>query len=562
MINLLLLLLKTAARKAPGFRQWSKVSYWWSRNADGMIIQKDFEDYSRQSADILNVVPNGKETRTALFLSFAPNIYTIKQEIMLALGLRLRGWNIIFLIRPDAHWAFQFFTWCKLGRIEFWDRYISWSNFIKVRHAVKTLLNGSCSFQSVKKWTYRNAWIGPQLLASISRNKMTGAPDPSRPDEYKELARILPESILAVHTAENILAKIPVNLCIVNEPNYAFVGPVVDMAIAKGIPVIHFSQPSRDDALVLKKLTKATRRIHPNSLSLDTFTHIQKEPWNESKETELLSELKKRYDGTYFLQSRNQPKTSPVIAQEIKGKLGLNSEKKTACIFCPVLWDANLFYGEDLFDDFGHWFVETVLAAVRNPHLNWLIKLHPANKWKRAMQKTTEELADLELLRANVGVLPSHVKVLLPDCDISTWCLFETIDYGVTVRGTVGIELPCFGKPVLTGGTGRYSGLGFTIDSQTREEYLSRLDDLQNLPPLDLIETEKARQHAHAIFLRRPWIMKSFKSKFDYLEWGSHVLDHNLFPVVQSLSRVEGVEDLTRWADWAIEEQSVDFLQN
>ena len=34
--------------------------------------------------------------------------------------------------------------------------------------------------------------------------------------------------------------------------------------------------------------------------------------------------------------------------------------------------------------------------------------------------------------------------------------LFKVIDYGITVRGTIGIELPCFGIPVITAGTGRY----------------------------------------------------------------------------------------------------------
>jgi hypothetical protein len=48
-------------------------------------------------------------------------------------------------------------------------------------------------------------------------------------------------------------------------------------------------------------------------------------------------------------------------------------------VFSQVLWDANLFYGEDLFEDAGEWFVETVRVACANSAMNWLIKLHPAN---------------------------------------------------------------------------------------------------------------------------------------------------------------------------------------
>ena len=51
-----------------------------------------------------------------------------------------------------------------------------------------------------------------------------------------------------------------------------------------------------------------------------------------------------------------------------------------------------------------------------------------------------------------------------PYSEISTRSIFGVTDYGITIRGSVGFELPCFGVPVLTAGTGFYSGRGFTID--------------------------------------------------------------------------------------------------
>ena len=60
--------------------------------------------------------------------------------------------------------------------------------------------------------------------------------------------------------------------------------------------------------------------------------------------------------------------------------------------------------------------------------------------------------------------------------------IFEFIDIGITVRGTAGMELPCFGKTTLTAGTGRYSQLGFTNDSDTKVEYLNKLRNIENLP--------------------------------------------------------------------------------
>jgi hypothetical protein len=229
-------------------------------------------------------------------------------------------------------------------------------------------------------------------------------------------------------------------------------------------------------------------------------------------------------------------------------------------VFSHVLWDANLFYGEDLFQDYGEWFVETVRAAAANPNLNWLIKLHPANLWKRAREGIAGEFAETRLIREHIGALPPHVHILDPDCGIDTMSLFHFTDYGVTVRGTSGMELPCLGKPVLTAGTGRYSGLGFTDDCASAAEYLERLQSLHLEPPLAPERTLLARRHAYAAFLLRPWRMTSFKSVFAYRESGTHPLDHNLACAVAAIEDVERNGDLARWTAWAASD-AVDYLE-
>lgn len=113
------------------------------------------------------------------------------------------------------------------------------------------------------------------------------------------------------------------------------------------------------------------------------------------------------------------------------------------------------------------------------------------------------------------------------------------------------MELPCFGKPCLTAGTGRYSGLGFTVDSSTREEYLSRLANLHELPTMTEEEVVRAKWHAYTSFMLRPWSMKSARSQFAYKKQGSHPLDHNLHLVARSTEEILKNGDLEAWARWA-----------
>ena len=87
-----------------------------------------------------------------------------------------------------------------------------------------------------------------------------------------------------------------------------------------------------------------------------------------------------------------------------------------------------MFYGRDLFADQEEWFVETVRAAAANEAVNWVIKLHPANVWKRKRDGVTDELDELVAIRKHVGALPEHVRVLEPTSDVSTWSLFDATD--------------------------------------------------------------------------------------------------------------------------------------
>ncbi len=82
--------------------------------------------------------------------------------------------------------------------------------------------------------------------------------------------------------------------------------------------------------------------------------------------------------------------------------------------------------------------------------------------------------------------------------------LFGVMDYCLTVRGTAGIEAARLGVPVLTAGPARYSGLGFTIDSASRAEYLARVARIQDTPPLSDEQRELAERFAYGLFVLRP----------------------------------------------------------
>jgi hypothetical protein len=156
------------------------------------------------------------------------------------------------------------------------------------------------------------------------------------------------------------------------------------------------------------------------------------------------------------------------------------------------------------------------------------------------------------------GRLPDHVRIIPAETNINTWSIFQAIDYGLTVRGTVGIELPCFGIPTVTAGTGRYSGRGFTIDPSSVEEFRAELASLHRRPRLGTAEVALARRYAYDTFFRRPVSLSSFKIDFKPVRPAISALSPNV-AVGRSLSLSS--PDLLKIVEWMTQSKSKDLLE-
>jgi hypothetical protein len=503
---------------------------------------------------------SGGGDRVALVITLYHTVHQLKLEAILAKALELHGFRPVLLTLRSSRWARPYFEAFGLEEVVYFDDFVDPELRRETERTVSAFLASGPSVQALKDFEFRGAHVGQQTLSSLSRRFERGRISLADPAVEPELGRLLREAVRSVLGAERLLDAVEPELAIFNEKGYAGLGSIYDVALARGTNVVNFVAAGihNADALIFKRYTEETRRVHPTSLSAESWRAVREQPWGEQQERELDEEFRVRYDGSAKhpdagLQEGKRIKS----ADEVRGQLGLDPAKPTVVLFSHILWDANLFYGEDLFEDQETWLVETVRAAAANPHANWVVKLHPANAFKME----TSRLNDEEAIREAVSELPAHVQLLRPETDINTFSLFAVADAGVTIRGTIGLELPCFGIPVLTAGTGRYSGLGFTNDSRTAEEYLGKLARAHELPRLSPAETELARRHAHAIFRLRPFPFTSYRSTFRSLAQPHHPLVTNLELTLRAEEQVRRAEDLREFAAWAADRERLDYLR-
>jgi len=524
------------------------------------VLERDLTRLRRESGDALRSVRDG-DGPTALFVSLTEFVYQLKLEGMLGKALQLAGWKPIVLVQDDSWVPRKYLAAFGIESFATLAPYLDDAARAEAAAAAREIIGAKPALADVRDLTFHGARIGRNILATVSRALHEGAVDLDDPRARAELERLLPRTLEATIAAERLLADLEPTLMLFLERNYAAEAPISDVGLVQGLDVVQYVSGPQDDTLIFKRFTRETRREHPRSLSEESWSRVRELPWTPERDAELDDEFAKRYGNAWALSRRIQSWTEDRPRGEVIAELGLDPAKKTAVLYSHILWDANMFYGEDLFADQEEWFLETVRAAVANPSVNWIVKLHPANVWKLKRERIEGARDEETAIREAVGELPAHVAIVRAESEISTRSIFGLTDYGITIRGSVGFELPCFGVPVLTAGTGFYSGRGFTIDSATPEEYLERLHSIQTIPPLGADQIELARRHAWALFRLRPTPFTSFLATIRPLEEMGHPLDHDVEIRVRTPDELRGAADLRRIGRWLTQSRDLDYLE-
>jgi hypothetical protein len=519
-----------------------------------LVLERDLRQLRADHGAAFAEIEVPADAPPVLLVSLTEFVYQLKLEGLLGAALKLAGRRPVALVQTGSWIPRKYFAAFGIDDLVVLDDYLDERARSEAAKEAARLLSSGADLRSL---TYRGASIGRHVLSTLSRALHEGAVDASTPEARAKLGELLPRTLASTIAAERLLDDLRPELALFLERNYAAEAPVSDLALERGIDVIQFVSGFQDDELVFKRYTRETRRLHPRSLSERSWDIARAMPWGGEQERELDAELDRRYRKVSALSQRLQGWTHDRPRAELLEALGLDPAKKTAVVFSHILWDANMFYGDDLFADQEEWFFETARAAAANAGVNWIVKLHPANVWKLRREGLEGELDEERAIAREIGFLPSHVAVLRPESEISTRSVFGAADYGITIRGSVGFELPCLGVPVLTAGTGFYSGRGFTVDSVSAEQYLERLRKIEEIPPLAPKQVELARRHAYALFRLRPLRFTSLVATIRPLEQMGHPLDHD---VELRLGTLRDADDLRQFTEWALGSKELDYL--
>jgi hypothetical protein len=507
--------------------------------------ERRYRQLKRQHGEVLGArLSSADKQRVALV--WGSSFPEVQIELGLIKGLQLANFVPVVLIMARGREGRLLAKHYKLAGV---NDVLEWGAFDYEAYSATAadVVNRSGSMWDLLDMERAGVRLGRLAISSALRGTYSGSLDLQQPHERQLLVNKLAYAMASADAAQRIIQQFRPSLAMFVDTAYSPAGELFDSCIQSNVDVVQWQQGHKSNALSFKRYTRETANDHPYSLSPESWRIARDMEWTEDHSKQLDQELYGTYaSGDWFSVVGTQFEKSMIDSARLRERLGLDPNKKTAIIFPHILWDAALFWGKCLFRDFEEWFVETVRTACANDGVNWVIKIHPANQRLRE-DGSIKEAAELVALRKNVGTLPPNIAMILPESEISTYSLFDIMDYCVTVYGTVGIEASRLGVPVLTGGTGPYDRRGFTVDSRTREEYLEKIRNIQLIPRLSPAQREMAERFAYTTFIVRPWHAKSVTLR--YLPHSKEFLYEGSVNI-RSKDEWYAAEDVKSFASW------------
>lgn len=431
----------------------------------------------------------------------------------------------------------------------------------KLNQEIKKLNN----FISYKNFYYQSIPLGKMAISTYCRQNTTGILKLNFREQFEKTNNLIIYIMKAKFWMDSIIDDLQEPIALFTEVFMEEYGGLYYSSLLKDISIIQFSGTEKDNAFNIRHLNSESDRTHITSMSSENKKKYLNLKINKKIEEGINDNFKNRYSNKWFRASISWPNTINIDRHEARKRLDINPNQKVAIIYSHILYDTLFFNGEDIYSSYAEWFVESVKLACKNKDILWFIKIHPSNLWRGELNDPNQlngEYEEIRLIKENIKDLPKNIRIIYPDTIYSPLTWLNLTDYGITVRGTSGIELAALGKIVITAGTGRYETIGITKNPTNIYEYEHYMSGLQNLIQLEADVLEKAKKFAYFTFCMKPFklgFLKLIPKKG--VSNSTHFIDMKFKLNFDNFSEND-IEQISKLVNWLPKKKEVNLLND
>lgn len=325
---------------------------------------------------------------------------------------------------------------------------------------LRVTLRGVIAFDDAdERWTYRRQLISAILMARRMRR-------------FLETER--PDRVVCVHGV------------------YLTHGTLVDVCAQLGIPVTVYGAPYRAGTVYFSH-----HQTYHRTLITEPNSYWEDDALDAGQQEKLAAYMASKLAGGRDVVNYHP---NPILErQPVLDAIGLDPAKPIVSLFTNVIWDAQIFYSHNAFENIFEWLFQTIDYFRGRPDVQLVVRIHPAES--KGGNATRQPMAP-EIAR-RFPDLPPNVFIVTPDSDVSSYTLAEMSSANLVYGTKMALELAYRGMPVIVAGETFNRGKGFTHDISSAAEYFALLDRVLDLGPIPEAWAERARRFAHYLFFRK-----------------------------------------------------------
>ncbi len=369
--------------------------------------------------------------------------------------------------------------------------------FARLMYSIKAylIIRSFKNMDEFIKFNINNAEIGKVVYDHYLRFSGIGTTNEFKGEFYTNLSKCL----LVYYQINKYLKKYNIVASVQSEKQFIPGSIIFQSVLINGVNV--YSRTGPNNKFTVKKYSNVneryTNRARFSKKLIDLVVN------NISKEAiEIGGEIiKKRFGGVsgyetmkeiyHLLEFAKGKKTGKndkknISKEDLCKRLGWSPDSPIGVIFSSDLTDGVFDLSWSLFRDRLTWLRESLHEIKKINNMNWLVKPHPHDEINNVITST---LSEYEKICSN----HDHVKIF-PD-DIAIGSIPKIIDVAVTQCGSAASEYPCFGIPTIIAGETICSGLGYTIEPQSKEKYFFQLRNVKKLEKLNNQQIELAKTY-------------------------------------------------------------------
>ncbi len=345
-------------------------------------------------------------------------------------------------------------------------------------------------FNDIKNYTYEGIPVGEHAYAGTLRFYAKAELN----DQYAELIlrRYFEASLIATIAVKNLCKKINFNRAILHHGIYVPQGVFAESLVQLKIPITTWHVAYRKETFIFSH-----GGTYHRTLMTEPISNWENITWSNKINDTIIDYLNSRWFGTkdWIHFHKNTLFDKDILYKEI----GIKKNKPYILLLTNVMWDAQLHYPNNAFDNMLEWIKHTIKWFSKINHLQLVIRVHPA--------EVTGTLPSRQLvvdeIHKQFNSLPDNIFVIGPDNPISTYVIAEDCNAAIIYGTKMGVELAAKGIPVIVAGEAWVRNKGFSIDVSSPKQYEQVLESLPFKSRLDEAQINRAKKYAYHFFFRR-----------------------------------------------------------